>query len=125
MNTELTKKSVHDLRVMAQAFGVTDIFEKDASHLIQEIEIKQQKMVPSPIPLPPLPMYDSRLMTKPPSRIALPTEMTEILEPYISSGLKVKLDHESWTMNFGNKQDTGPMRMPLRHVIEAARRIMA
>lgn len=125
MNEELRKKSIHDLRVMAQAFGVNEIFEKDAARLIQEIELKQEKIFTPPVvELPFKPEYDARLMTKPPSRRSSPNEITDLLEPYIKIGLKLRLDEERWYMVCGAKTDEGTIRMPLRHVLECARRIM-
>ena len=79
MNPELLKKSVHDLRIMAQAFGVTDIFEKDQKRLIQDIELKQENSFVPSIQLPPRPMYDGRLMTASPSEISSPEELVDLL----------------------------------------------
>lgn len=122
---ELRKKSIHDLRVMAQAFGINDIFEKDANHLVQEIELKQQNICKPALPdLPPKPDYDARLMTKPPSRRSSPIEVTELLKPYITLGLKVRLDEERWYFSFANKTDEGTLRMPLRTVLECAAKVM-
>ena len=124
-NIELRHKSIHELRGMAQAFGISDIFEKDAIKLSQEIELKQQSLIPPPVVLPPRPEYDSRLMTKPPSRRASMGDITDLLEPYIMRGLKLTFDEEHWFMANGVKNDTGTIRMPLRHVLDAARRVMA
>lgn len=110
---------------MAQAFGVTDIFEKDTQHLIQEIEIKQQKIFKPPaVTLPLKPEYDGRLMTKPPSRRSSMMDITELLEPHIMLGLKLSFSEERWQMAFGKKTDDGTLRMPLRHVLHCAERIM-
>jgi hypothetical protein len=124
MANELRYKSIHDLRGMAQAFGITDIFEKDVIRLSQEIELKQKELIPAPVPLPPRPEYDARLMDKPPGRRASMEEMLDLLEPYIIRGLKVTFDEEHWFMHSGVKNDTGTIRMPLKHVLEAARKVM-
>lgn len=121
---ELQKKSIHDLRVMAQAFGVPDIFEKDALHLIQEIELKQQKIFEPKQALPPKPEYDARLMTRTPTHKSSMLEITNMLKPHIAMGLRLKFDHEHWQMNFRVKEDSGSMRMPLRDVLLCAERIM-
>ncbi len=120
----LRDESIHKLRGMAQAFGITDIFEKDAIHLAQEIELKQQKLVPPPIALPPRPEYDARLMTKPPSKQSTPMAITTLLEPHIKMGLKLRFDNEHWFMASGIKNDTGTLRMGLRHILDAAERVM-
>lgn len=110
---------------MAQAFGVHDIFEKDAVHLIQEIELKH-KPVQAVAPLPPLPVYDARLMTKPPSKRSKPEDVVTLMEPYIKSGLKLEIDDnvETWTMRYLDRVDTGTMRMPMRTFLNCARKIM-
>lgn len=122
--TELRNEPLVKLRGMAQAFGITDIFEKDAVHLAQEIELKQQKMVEPEIPLPPKPEYDARLMTKPPSRRSSAVEITELLAEHIKRGLKLSFTEEQWYMACGIKNDQGTIRMPLRHVMECANKVM-
>jgi len=121
---ELRQKSIHELRGIAQSFGITDIFEKDAVRLAQEIELKQVKLVPPPPILPEKPQYDARLMTKPPARISKPMEITELLEPYIVLGLKVRMDEERWYFAYGEKTDEGPLRMPPRNILICAEKIM-
>jgi len=109
---------------MAQSFGVNDIFEKDAKRLIQEIEIKQQKLIPPKVQLPSMPVYDARLMSKPPARRSNAMEITNLLEPYITMGLKLNLTEERWYMQYGSKTDEGTMRMPPRIVLKCAERLM-
>ena len=124
MNEELKKKSIHDLRVMAQAFGVTEIFEKDANNLIKEIEIKQQSMLSPSIEPPPRPQYDARLMTGQPNEIASPEAIVELLTPHIKMGLKLSFEDEHWFMRNGKREDTGTLRMPLRDVLTCAEKIL-
>jgi len=125
LSDNLRKKSIHDLRVMAQAFGVHDVFEKDQAHLLQEIELKHRPAQPK-IELPPLPAYDSRLMSKPPSKRSNCEELVPLMEPYIAKGLKLSFDDngEHWFMRFGQRTDEGTMRMPLRSVLDCARRLL-
>lgn len=123
MNPELQKKSLTDLRTIAQAYGVTDIFEKDAAHLTQEIELKQVAMVPPPPPPPPRP-NDVRIMTARPASIVSPMSITESLEPHISLGLKLSFEGDHWSMTCGKKSDTGTLRMPLRDIIGCAERVL-
>lgn len=120
----LKHKSIHELRGMAQSFGITDIFEKDATHLAQEIELKQQKLIPAPVILPDKPEYDAGLMTRPPARRASMDEITTLLEPYIKMGMRLTFDNEVWSMSSGVKNDTGSIRMPLIHVLECARKVV-
>lgn len=110
---------------MAQAFGVTDIFEKDHAHLLQEIELKQQTILKPALPdLPPKPEYDARLMTKPPARRSSVLEITEMLAPYVKMGLKLSFDEEHWYMAHGKKNDQGTIRMPMRTVLQCAEKVM-
>lgn len=124
--TALRDKSIHELRGIAQSFGVNDIFSKDQNHLIQEIELKQQALVPAPTPPIPKPEYDARLMTKPPAKRSLPSDAVDALKTHIERGLRFEMDEiaESWTMGFGKKTDCGTLRMPLRNLLVCADRVM-
>lgn len=122
--TELNNKSIHELRGMAAAFGVPDVFQKDAKQLTQAIEMKQTELVAPIIELPPRPEYDARLMTKAPSRRSNQDEITEILAPYVKQGLHVKFDDECWYLTHGKKNDSGSIRIPLRHILYAAEKVM-
>lgn len=120
----LDKKSIHELRSIAQSFGISDIFEKDYNVLAQEIRDKQLEIV-SPAPLlPEPPKYDSSLMTKAPSSQASPEEIVNLLENHIKQGLIVNLTEERWYMSYGKKTDEGTMRMPLRTVLLCANKLM-
>lgn len=125
MNPELLKKSVHDLRVMAQAFGITDIFEKDQKHLIQEIELKQQNTFTPKIDIPPRPPYDGRLASEAPRETSSALELTELLEPHIKLGLSVSFQDEHWFMRYGKREDSGTLRQPLRTILLCAEKLMS
>lgn len=125
MNPELAVKSIHDLRVIAQSMGVDDIFEKDAKHLIQEIEVKTDSYKPPPpVQLPPRNPYDFRLLIDEPDPLADLDEVVELLEPLIALGLRVSFDEEHWFMSFGVKTDTGNLRTPLRDMLACAENLM-
>lgn len=94
--------------------------------MVQEIRLKQEAM-PQPKAPPVLqPPYDSRLMTKPPSRRTNSQEIVDLLEPFIKRGLHLKFDDngERWFMVFGKKTDEGSIRMPLRTVWSCAEKII-
>lgn len=122
----LSQKSLHQLRGIAQSFGVTDIFEKDARQLAQEINIKQGALAPPPAPPIPQPPYDARLMSKPPARVSKAMDVTELLAEHIKRGLSLRFDDngERWFMVYGKKNDEGTMRMPLKTVLDCANKVM-
>jgi hypothetical protein len=121
----LRDKSIHDLRAIAQTFGVKDIFSKDQRRLIQDIELKTQAMVPKAKDPIPKPEYDARLMTRPPAKMSTEESILSLLEIHIRQGLRVTFpDPERWEMYYEGRTDTGNMRMPLRVVLGCAERVM-
>lgn len=125
MAYDWSKKSITDLRTIAQSFGVADIFKKDRNALLQAIETKQAEAAPQPIIVIPKPEYDPRLMTKIPAKKSEQTEADELLKPYIERGLVVTYpEHERWHMRCGKREDSGTMRMPLRVLLMCAERVL-
>lgn len=121
----LHKKSIHDLRAIAQSYAIPDIFAKTQAQLIQAIELKQQDMVPKVDNTIMRPEYDARLMTKPPARLSNQATIMEILDEHIKRGLHITFpEPERWHMQWGKKEDTGTIRMPLRTVLKCAENIM-
>jgi len=122
---QLRDKPLVELRGMAQAFGVPDIFEKDATQLAQEIELRRDSMADDVAPkLPERPIYDARLMTTHKDKKTNPQAIVGILEQHITMGLKLSFDEERWYMAWGERNDEGTLRMPLRHVLDCAERLM-
>jgi hypothetical protein len=119
----LKDKSLTQLRGIGQSYGLSNIFQKDANQLRQEIEDKQQAVLPKQEPIP-KPEYDARLMTKIPSKRSPRQEAEELLAPYVKRGLHVSYDDECWYMKFGVKDDSGTLRMPLRVLLSRADMIM-
>lgn len=117
----LTDKTLHELRAIAQGYGVTNLFGKDAKHLIQEIQLHQESMAPETRIVIERPAYDARLMTKAPSRKTSQQEITELLQPYVERGLHLSFpNEEEWHMRFGDREDTGTVRQPLRQILRCA-----
>lgn len=121
---ELRSEPLVKLRGMAQSFGVSDIFSKDAVQLSQAIESKQKAMTPAQVLLPPLPQYDARLMTKPPAKKCSPQELEEYLKPYTCIGMKLTISDERWQISHGKKTDEGSLRMPPRIIMGCAAKVM-
>lgn len=120
----LRGKSIHQLRSIAQGYSIPDIFSMDDKQLIQEIELKQLGMVPTPAVVIQQPTYDARLMTKPPSKSSDERSIRDLLMPFVTRGLHISFDHERWYMVWGKRTDEGTMRMPLRVVLRCAEKIM-
>jgi len=121
----LEGKSLHQLRAIAQGYGISDIFAKTDIQLRQEIAIKQADALPKPSIPPVMPQYDARLMTKPPAKITTEAALLEVLKPHIDRGLRVTFPGpEEWHMSWDRKEDTGTMRQPLKTVIGCAERLM-
>jgi len=120
----LNKKSIHQLRGIAQSYSIPDIFSMDANHLIQAIQLKQQEAVPAPTVQIEQPQYDARLMTKPPARLSDEQSIRDILAPYVAMGMKLSFDHERWYMAHDKRTDEGTLRMPLRVVLRCAEQLM-
>lgn len=121
----LKTKSIHDLRTIAQSFGIADIFSKDKDRLLHEIELKQQSIAVQPKVEIEKPVYDARLMTKPPAKMFTEDEAREILKPYIEVGMRLTFPQpEVWELSFATKKDSGSMRMPLRVFLGCAERLI-
>lgn len=118
------KRQPHELRTIAQALGVTDIYQRSMADLEQQISLKQGALHKPTLELPPRPEYDSRLMTKAPARKSEPNEIVDLLEGHIKLGLKLRFDDERWYMACSNRTDEGTIRMPLRHVLNCADKVL-
>lgn len=125
MADALRDKSIHELRQMAQAFGVSgDLFSMGAPQLVQAIEQRQQAMLPEPAVAISRPEYDARLMTKAPSRTSSVAEIVDILKPYTERGLHLEFMEDDWRMRWADREDTGTIRQPLRVILGCAERII-
>lgn len=122
----LQTKTLHQLRSIAQGYGIGDIFAKTETQLRQEIELKQVEQLPKPEIVIPQPEYDARLMTRPPAKRSDKDLIQEGLKEYIARGLRLTFpDEETWQMQYSKKIDTGTIRMPLRHVLNCAAKLIA
>lgn len=122
----LDNKNIHELRAIAEGYGISDIFSKDISALRQAIQIKQQDFQPKPTyKPPPRPEYDSRLMTRRPTKEIDKDHVEKLLSDHIANGLVLTFpDPDRWHMRYGKKEDTGTCRMPPRVLMNCADRIM-
>lgn len=121
----LEKKSLHELRGIAQSYGIGNIFSKESAQLIQEIGLKQQALTPEPVVPPVKPEYDARLMTKPPAKSSTQDDVRRLLQPHIERGMHLEFpDPETWHITHGKRSDTGTIRMPHRVVLDCANKLM-
>lgn len=120
----LKGKSLVDLRGIAQALDVPDIFQKDEVQLRQAIDMKKQGMVSVPKAEVVQPAYDARLMTEAPGKIGDKAEIKEMLTTFVARGLHLSFSEEQWFMSRGKKTDEGTLRMPLRQILKCAIKVM-
>lgn len=120
----LDKKSLVELRGIAQSFGIEGIFQMDAIQLRQAIELKQQGLSKKEEVVIPKPAYDARLMTETPGKICGREEVEDSLVPYVQRGLHVRFDDERWYFSRGKKTDEGTLRMPLRIILKCAEAVI-
>lgn len=121
----LADKSFTELRTIAQGLGVTDIFSKSVPQLIQDIEQKHSDLIPVEKIIIPQSPYDARLMNARPNEMCDKNALLVLLEPYIKRGLKVIIGDDTWRFSFGNKNDTGTLRMPLRIALKKAAEVLS
>lgn len=121
----LESKSLTELRGMAQAFGISDIFAKTVTQLRDAIEAKTERMAAESLPAAPeRAPYDARLMITHKDRTFQPTALVALLERHITIGLSLRFDPESWHMSYRGRSDCGSLRMPIRHAVDAAERLI-
>lgn len=117
----LEKKSIHELRGIAQAVGLDMDWEWDRLKLIKKID---GKVAPPPPPVPSMSdePQDQRLRTVPPAYNLSQHAITEAMRPYMDKGIVLTYPTaETWQMNIGKRQDSGSIRVPLRVIIECAK----
>lgn len=121
----LEKMSLTELRGIAQSLGVKDVFAKTPNELRTEIKVKQEQQLPvEPAPIP-KPVYDARLMTRPPSKNSAQEDVEAMLAPYFERGLRISYPNpEQWHMQYKDREDCGTMRQSLLNVLRCAERLM-
>lgn len=121
----LERKSLSQLRGIAQSFGIEDIFSKTDIQLRQDISLRQQTLIPPAPVVVEKPAYDSRLMTRPPSKICTQATLKELLKPYTDKGMHLTFPApEEWHIRYDKREDTGTMRQPLKNVLDCCERLM-
>lgn len=119
------EKSLTELRTIAQGLGVAGLLSKNRPQLISAIEARNKVAYQVKPKAPEVIIEDSRLRDAPPAEECTEDMILEVLLPYINRGLIVEFDNKgSWTMQWGDKNDSGTMAQPLRNVVRYAKRLM-
>ena len=116
----LNDKSLTELRTIANGLGIKDIFSKSPAVLIHDIEVKHSALIPKEKIIVPI---EYRLISS--TDMCDKDELLELLEPYIQRGLKVFIGDETWRFSFGNKNDSGTLRMPYKIALKKAAEVLA
>lgn len=116
----LHEKTLTELRTIAHGLGVDEIFTKTPAVLIHDIEVKHSALIPKEKIVIPV---EYRLISS--TDMCDKTELLELLEPYIKRGLKVVIGEDTWRFSFGNRNDTGTLRMPIRIALKKAAEILS
>lgn len=121
----LETESITGLRAMAQAMGVVINFADDKKSLLLKIKQAAASKLPTASIDSNEPM-DYRLRVKPPLRACTQKEIYEALQPLFERGLILDFpNEEQWRLQkIIRHEDSGTLWMPLRSVIEAAKRLL-
>ena len=121
----LEKKSITELRGIAQSIGCKYDWIDDKKALIQKIQSKQSTVLPKPVvDIRYEQPNDQRIRTLPPSKRSDEAMVRKLIEPLVAIGLKFEVKDGEWFMRHGVKEDSGNLRQPPRDILRAAERIM-
>ena len=121
----LEKMSLTELRGIAQSLGVKDVFAKTPNEIRSEIVVKQTQQLPVPDAPIPKPVYDARLMTKPPSKYSNQDDVEAMLAQHFERGLRISYPApEQWLMQYKDREDSGTMRQSLLNILRCADKLM-
>lgn len=117
----LERKSLTELRGIAQAMGLAPRWDLGKEHLLQEIKLHTG----SKIEQPEKPIQVN--ITGVPDNTPLTTDMVEkALKDFCPLGLHLSFpDERTWAMECNGKKDSGTMAMPIWNVIQCARSVVS
>lgn len=123
--TSLEDRSLVELRTIAQSLKVEFTLADDKERLVNSIDAMAKTRMPKLNVYAPQQPTDTRLRSKPPSRAVTQKQLTSELQKYFALGLRLSFPTEDqWIMGCGFKEDSGSMYMPLRALVNAARKVM-
>lgn len=122
--SSLESKSLTEIRGIASALGVKVNFGDGKEKLIALVNDKMKATVEPPRFPPPLSPVDTRTMDAPPLYKVTRRQIEDALADYVRRGLVITYPNDDlWHMHLGKREDSGPMRMPLKHILGVARQL--
>lgn len=120
----LDKKSITELRNIAQGLGVADIFSKSRAHLLQDITIKSAAMASHDTSTQARTEYivvqDKHGVADDASDVLM-----QALKPLIDRGLRVRISDGMWHYSCAGRTDSGTLTMPIRVALKKAHEILS
>lgn len=116
----LEKKSLPELRAIAQSMGLGMRTDLDRGALLQQIRL--HTMDAAPLPAQPVVL---NIQNVPDDRILTPELVEKSLAPFSDLGLRISFpDATTWEMRCGEKKDSGTLSMSLWSVIQCAKSLV-
>lgn len=120
----MESKSLTEIRGIASALGVKVNFGDGKEKLIGLVNDRMKVTIEPPRFPPPLTPLDTRTMDAPPLYRLNRRQIDEALIDYVRRGLVITYPNDDlWHMKVGKREDSGPMRMPLKHILGVARQL--
>ena len=121
----LEERSITELRALAQAMGADYNFGMDCDALRQSIRDHMEAQVPKPRIPDDLRPTDIRVATDLSDIVVTQVDVAEACLNSIDRGMRLTFPTpDTWMMEYGKKQDSGTLRMPLVDVVRCARELM-
>lgn len=114
----MTKKTIHQLRKIAQDKGVPFNFSDDTLALSQKITMVDDALASKP-EVPPVVIINNVA----PSTLCTQEQVLEMLAVYRDMGVHVTFSEDTWHMRRGAVEDSGTMHMPAHTILRAAEKL--
>ena len=116
----LGKKSLTELRAIAQSMGMIPRLDIGKEHLIQEI----QGHVSAKVQMPPRPI-EINIKNDSANPLVTPEQVEKAMEGFKQLGLKVSFpDKDTWELSCNERKDSGSMHIPLFAIVGCARELI-
>lgn len=118
----LANKTITELRGIAMALSVPDVFSKDKAHLVQEIQARQESATRNESKREVQQTYVINSRGK--EQCCDAEALEKILQPLKDRGLHTRYDEDRWYFRCGQKSDEGTLMMPMLTAVRCAEKIM-